>query len=126
MPRNPHRVQDSDVTWIVALWHALHGADSAVEDVAAEVTAIFSQYLPGTAGAIPLEFDPPITTLSLPDARSTHQALTAESEADTISAFEQALAQEKASELRHECNQEVCDLESHNELSIHHYYFKFK
>jgi hypothetical protein len=125
MPRD-RRPQNSDAAWIVMLWHALHGADVALEDVAAEVTAIFSQYLPGACQPRPLEFDPSTVTLTLPDPSSPHQALAAESEDDVTSDFERAVAQEKANEFDHEGNQEVCDAESHNHLSIHHYYFKFK
>jgi hypothetical protein len=118
------RPQNSDAVWIIALWHALHGADASIEDIAAEVTAIFSQHLPGTERLTSFEFDGSLDTFAALDDKGSRQSLARED--DAISTFEQAVAQEKANELRQESDQEIYANESADDLSIHHFYFKFK
>jgi hypothetical protein len=118
------RPQNSDAAWIITLWHALHGADASIEDVAAEVTAIFSQYLPGGETVTSFEFDVSFDTVAALDDKGLRQALAVEN--DAISAFDLAVEREKANELRPESGQETCANESTDSLSIHHFYFKFK
>jgi hypothetical protein len=133
MPRIPRRVRDSDVTWIIALWRALHSADIDIEDVAAEVTAIFSQYLPGGSSA---RFAPGHVLQTLParevlayedSAKEDSWQMSAE-EDECLSAFEQAVNEEKARETSGEVvrNSREENFEGADALSIHHYYFKFK
>jgi hypothetical protein len=123
MPRI-RRPQNSDAAWIIALWHALHGADASLEDVAAEVTAIFSQYLPCTERLTSLEFSQSLDACAALNDNGSRKTL--QGEDDAISAFDLAVEREKANELRQESDQEICANESADDLSIHHFYFKFK
>jgi hypothetical protein len=121
-----HRPQDSDAAWIVALWHALHGADAAIEDVAAEVTAIFSQYLPGSTR---LACPTPLTscqTLGTPDTNASPQQRVEAERGEDASAFDLAIQQEKLIELSQAVHPQESLDDSGNGLSVHHYYFKFK
>ncbi len=125
MSRSTRHPQDSDAAWIIALWHALHGADAALEDVAAEVTAIFSQYLPGSDRLTLAELNQSVQTFPALDSEILRQATTGDDDAGP-SAFDLAVEQEKANEMSQEKDRDPSADESDSDLSIHHYYFKFK
>lgn len=90
-----------DAAWIIALWRALHGGDPTPEDVAAEVIAGLSRYLPGTDHSfLSRELQPP-------------------SQALLSSALNPEPEDVEAPETEPTGPEEF-------EYSIHHYYFKFK
>ena len=137
MPRIPRRVRDSDVTWIIALWRALHSSDAGIEDVAAEVTAIFSQYLPGDPAARfarnqALHTCPILSreVLAYENSEKGNSWQVSAAEDGDISPFELAVNEEKAQENALESFRENHEGNSpdrsEDALSIHHYYFKFK
>lgn len=105
--------QSQDAFWIFALWRALHGGDATLGDIAAEVIANLSQYLPAqedSFGVAPLPASPNILAFAaMKDSEAPDNC-----EPDGLrdqSGSEQGLALF------------CCDP---CEFSIYHNYFKFK
>ena len=108
MSRSKTRSLYPDAAWIVALWRALHGGDPSPEEIAAEVIAGFSQYLPGNQHSfLTRELQPPTAAdFARYFTSSTEELETGRVKAEIIEAS-------------------TFDPET-SEYSVRHYYFKFK
>jgi hypothetical protein len=96
-----------DAAWIVALWRALHGGDPSPEEIAADVIAGFSQYLPLSEHSfLSRELLPPTS----PDFASYFTPSSEELDEESI----------ESEKIEGTFDPEKC------EYSIRHYYFKFK
>jgi hypothetical protein len=113
----PHSINPSgyhDAAWIMTLWRALHGGDPTPADVAAEVIANLSKYLPEREGSFGMQPLPspkravPILELDCEDLEDDAY------DTDTVPTLEEVERQ--------------CELECRDprEFNIHHYYFKSK
>jgi hypothetical protein len=102
-----------DAAWIITLWRAIHGGDPTPADVAAEVIANLSKYLPEREGSFGIQPLPspkrsvPLIELERDDLDDAYQT-------DTVPSFE---------EIERQCEL-VC--RDPREFNFHHYYFKSK
>jgi len=112
MPREISSTLDHDAAWIMTLWRLLHGENAPSGDIAADVIANLSQFLPAREGSFGIEPLPP--------------ALCALAEPVECSPEEYSDATDTESD-RDQLEQQ-CDLQCYDpdDFSIHHYYFNFK
>ncbi len=111
MPRQISSTLDHNAAWIMTLWRLLHGENAAPGDIAADVIANLSQFLPAREGSFGIEPPPsPLCALSIAvESSEDHpDATDAESDYD---------------ELKRQCDLQCYDPD---DFSIHHYYFNFK
>jgi hypothetical protein len=111
MPRSS--ALDQDAAWIMTLWRVLHAQNAAAGEIAADVIANLSQFLPASPdsfGMQPLP-SPPCTLTVCPGDSSVN---------DTEGVCDEVTAQDEL--------EEMCDLQCYDpdDFSIHHYYFRFK
>jgi hypothetical protein len=95
-----------DAAWIFALWRALHG-EISIEDIAADVIAGLSPYLPANEDSF-------LSPELLPQTSAFFHS------ADSLR--EDAVAQTEVPQP----TESLCSEPDSREFSIHHYYFKFK
>jgi hypothetical protein len=114
----PHSISPSchhDAAWIITLWRALHGGDPTPADVAAEVIANLTKYLPEREGSFGIQPLPsPKPRVPLIELECDETADDEANDTDTVPSLEQVERQ--------------CELECRDprEFNIHHYYFKSK
>ena len=113
MPRNITSTLDRDAAWIMTLWRVLHNENAAPGDIAADVIANLSQFVPANEHSFGM---PPIPS---PACTIAFDAMESQQSGD---------ASDTNTESEREELEQQCDLQCYDpdDFSIHHYYFNFK
>jgi hypothetical protein len=113
MPRNISATLDRDAAWIMTLWRVLHQENAAPGDIAADVIANLSQFVPTSEQSFGIQpFPSPACAIVF----------------DATDPYESGDAHNTDTESDHEELAQQCDLQCYDpdDFSIHHYYFNFK
>lgn len=112
MSRKVSTTLDRDAAWIMTLWRALHRENAAADDIAANVIANLSQFLPAREASFGMT---PLPSPSCTFGPSSPEYVETGAEATDAKSRQEEL-------------EEMCDLQCYDpdDFSIHHYYFKFK